>query len=867
MSQPAAPENATPTLEIPPTINGAERFFRAWATQVIRFRWLLLALTLVSTGSALYAIKMWLRVDNSTEAFLSSEDDSSVVLEELRDSFGQDTLFQVLVEGDVFTLEYLGRLKKLHEELEKLNMDVPSLGHRVGGKKRSAANEADKAGEAGQTQTTPNPDLAGFGDDEGWGDEGGADGEDGWGDEGGGSIVDEVTSLLNARHTSWKNGGMDVSGLLDTWPTEAELPALKKQVLSDKTLLGNVIGKGAKHSVIVVRTDFMNEADSGRVYLELLEIIKKHEAPGFHLEVAGAPALFVSLNQRMMEDLGLTFGVSNLLMLFILWLMFRHPIGMLAPIAVCVQAAVMTMGVLAVSGRPITMITNVLPAFLVCVGVGDSIHVQSVYRDARKRGMTNTDAIVYAIGSTGIPVLFTSLTTAIGLFSFRFAHLEAVQDMGVFGAFGVMAALLNSVVLLPIALTFNKKSLLGVSFSAHKRDWVDRMLGVCNDLSAPASRTGRKHSTRRHVMVLGALLAIVAIPAAATMGVYHNPLQWFPDDDPTRLAIDHLDEHVGGMATIALLIEAPEGQNLKQRETLVGMEKLEQHILAYRDPERSPDLISNSTSLVDVVRESWRAVHENDPKQYRLPDEERGVLDMLTLFENAGPEQLSRLATIDLSKSLMMVRAKWIDAWAYRPLVDHINAGAAKFLPSGVTVKATGTVYSTVAIVSTLLMDLLQSFGTAFIVITIFMIFLLRDLKLGVIAMAPNLMPILAVIAYMRAAGIPVDTNTLMVASIGIGIAVDDTIHFLHQFKAHYTKHGDVDAAIGYSLSHTGRAMVSTSVILFAGFIALNVGYMGNVRSFGTLISMTVTFALFFDLIFCPALLRTVYRSRKPVTA
>jgi len=867
MSQPAAPENATPTLEIPATISGPERFFRAWATQVIRFRWLLLALTLVSTGGALYAIKMWLRVDNSTEAFLSSEDDSSVVLEELRDSFGQDTLFQVLAEGDVFTLDYLSRLKKLHEELEKLNMDIPSLGHRVGEKKRNAANEAQKAKEGKPKRATPNPDLAGFGDDEGWGDEGGEDGEDAWGAEGGGSIVDEVISLVNARHTAWKNGGMDVSGLLDTWPTEADLPALKKQVLGDKTLLGQVIGKGARHSVIVLRTDFMNEADSGRVYLELLNIIKKHEAPGFHLEVAGAPALFVSLNQRMMDDLGLTFGVSNALMLFILWLMFRHPIGMLAPIAVCVQAALMTMGVLAVSGRPITMITNVLPAFLVCVGVGDSIHVQSVYRDARKRGMTNTDAIVYAIGATGIPVLFTSLTTAVGLFSFRFAHLEAIQDMGVFGAFGVMAALLNSVVLLPIALTFNKKSLLGVSFSAHKRDWVDRMLGACNDLSAPASRTGRKHSTRRHVMVLGGLLAIVAIPAAATMGVYHNPLKWFPDDDPTRLAIDHLDEHVGGMATIALLIEAPEGKNLKQRETLVAMEKLEKHILAYRDPERSPDLISNSTSLVDVVRESWRAVHENDPKQYRLPDEERGVLDMLTLFENASPDQLSRLATIDLSKSLMTVRAKWIDAWAYRPLVDHINAGAAKFFPSGVTVKATGTVYSTVAIVSTLLMDLLQSFGTAFVVITIFMMFLLGDLKLGVIAMVPNLLPILAVIAYMRAAGIPVDTNTLMVASIGIGIAVDDTIHFLHQFKTHFDKHGDVNAAIDYSFSHTGRAMVSTSVILFAGFIALNVGYMGNVRSFGTLISMTVVFALAFDLVFCPALLRTVYRSRNPVAA
>jgi len=145
------------------------------------------------------------------------------------------------------------------------------------------------------------------------------------------------------------------------------------------------------------------------------------------------------------------------------------------------------------------MVTNVLPAFLLCVGIGDSIHVQSVYRDARRQGMPSREAIVYAVGATGVPVLFTSLTTAVGLLSFRFAHLEAIRDMGTFGAFGVFVALFNSVVGLPAFLTFNRKSLLGARAPTRPgTDLLDRLLEVLRTFikrTAPRPRRDT-HATR-----------------------------------------------------------------------------------------------------------------------------------------------------------------------------------------------------------------------------------------------------------------------------------------------------------------------------------------------------------------------------------
>ena len=830
-------------LPLPPPKNASNAFFRNLARRVLRHRFALLAFMVVLTAAVIFIAATRLRIDSSTEAFLSSNDNSSIVLEELRDAFGQDTVFQILVTGDVFSLDYLDRLRNLQQDVEALDMDLETLGQRRHATDRDP--ERSPLGDADEDAAN----FADFGDST-------VSGDEGWGEEAGGSIVEQVISLINVRKTHFQGGSMRVSGLLDQWPKASDLPGLKKEVLADKTLVGQVVGADGKHSVLVVRTQFMSEADSARVYKALLAIASKHEGANFKVEVAGSPALFVALNARMMSDLALTLGVSTFLMLIIMVYLFRHPLGVVGPLFVCLQAAACTMAALALFDRPVTLVTNVLPAFLVCVGMGDSIHVQSVYRDARKNGHSNTDAIIYATGATGVPILFTSLTTAVGLLSFGFAHLQAIQDMGMFGALGVMIALFNSLVALPIVLSFNTTSLFGADkATSHKR--IDKFLGWCNNLS-------RKPGSRRLVLVIAAVCALVAGLAASTLRVYHNALVWFPEEDIARSSVEHLDSNVGGMATISLLIEAPQGQTLKHRDTMLALEKLEHHVLAYRDPQFPGGMITNTTSLLDVVRESWRAAHENDPAFYAVPNSERGVQDMLTLFENAGPNELSRLATIDMSKSVVTLRAHWVDAWSYRPLVEHIEAGVPKFFPSGVTVKTTGTVYSTVSVVDTLIGDLLRSFGAAFIVIAVFMVLLLRDLRLGLIAMVPNFLPILMTAAYMVPAHIHVDTSTLMVASIAIGIAVDDTIHFLHQFHAHMLAHHDVEAAIDHAFSHTGRAMIATSVILIAGFFAMNVGYMGNVKVFGTLISITVVLALLADLIFCPALLRAVYGERAP---
>jgi uncharacterized protein len=355
------------------------------------------------------------------------------------------------------------------------------------------------------------------------------------------------------------------------------------------------------------------------------------------------------------------------------------------------------------------------------------------------------------------------------------------------------------------------------------------------------------------------VVAAAGALGAARLRIAHDPLVWFPAEAPVREAFTELDRAIGGATSLALLVEAPPGRSLRDREFLLALEALERHIAAYRDPRSGEAIVSNTTSVLDVVRETHRAVQGGAPEEYRIPDTQRGVSDLLTLFENAGKDELRRLATLDLEHGLMLTRVRWLDAGGYAPLVAHVQAGIDEVIGDAARVRPAGSLYGFYSILDALVSGLARSFAVALLVIALVMLLLLRDLKLGAIAVVPNLLPILAVLGFMGFADIPLDLGNLLLASIAVGVVVDDTIHFLVQFQRGFREHGDVEAAIERAFGHTGRALLSTSAILVAGFASHAVATMHHVQRFGLLIGMSVVLALFIDLVFLPALLRRFY--------
>jgi predicted RND superfamily exporter protein len=566
------------------------------------------------------------------------------------------------------------------------------------------------------------------------------------------------------------------------------------------------------------------------------------------------PALNAELVGTMQHDMRRLIAGAFLVMGLILGWLFRKPGGVIAPLIVVALAAIWTLGYMAATNTPVTLLTNIIPAFLAAVGLGDSIHVQAVFRDIRAQGVAHKEALIAAVASTGMPVLFTTLTTMVGLLSFQFAKMEAISEMGTFAAFGVGVAFLHSVTFLPIFLSFMNTEGFGAPASAtgNKADITDRILSYCTQLSSTPAKT-------KKVLISGVLLLLVAAYGITQIAVYHNPVTWLPEGYQPRIHLETMDTKVGGTAQVNLVIHTDSERGLRDLDLLKRLEALEQHVVDFKHPTTGEKIVTSTSSILDVIKETNRALHEGDEDFYRLPDTQRGVSDALLLFESASPRDLQRLATADLSRSHITLRIHWMDATAYEPFTEHIRVGMDQFVGDAAFVQPTGSVYELVTIVSGLISDLLRSFSAALISITVMMILLLRNLRLGLIAMIPNLVPVAFIMGFMGFVGIDLDLTNLLIASIVIGVAVDNTVHYMYQWQAAYNTGATTNEAIQFSLGHAGRALVGTGFILALGFGVYLASNMLNIQRFGTLVGAACLFALFTNLIFAPALLRTIF--------
>ncbi len=854
-------------------------FFQAVAQTAIRFRWLVLLGSLAILVGMLGAIGSSLRLDTSIESFSEKGSEAQKVLEEYRSEFGRDGMYVVVIEGDVYSHGFFTKLAQLHRDILGLEMNLASI------KTAPAFQEGDPA------DANPGARAAsesfGFEDDDD--DDDGFDSAPSFADDNTavfdvkhfkiGTIAKRVTSLINARRTyTDENGSLVVGRLTDPAPqTTTDFERIKAIADAERSISGRLVGAGGRHAVIALQTHVVTELDSAAIHEKLKTMVQGYAGEDFKPLVGGTPGLNASLNRLLMSDLSKMLQLSVLIMILILAYLFRHPIAVFAPLYVVGFSAVVMVGTLAAMGVALTMMSNILPAFLFCVGIGHSVHLISVYRDIRKELAGDDEAeltqvaLIKALATTGVPIFFTSLTTMVGLMSFGFASISAIQEMGVAGAYAVGIAFVASCTVLPALLSFHRRGDLGRTDNG-EGDFIDRFLNVCISSSGLIDDDGRgvepARGRRRRLWMLAinALLVVLMVAAASQLKVWHNPLSWIPEEQPIRRAFETIDEHVGGTANVQLLIRGKPGTGLgtgmRDRELLHALESIESDITAYVHPVKG-SIVGSSVSILNVVKESHQALTSAQPKDYRLPKDDRGVADMLFMFENAGPQEMSQLATSDLGISQMTVQIKWLEASQFRALTPYIDQSIATHSPEGVSIKPTGAVYTLVSTIANLIWDLLSSFGMAFMVITILMIVLLGGLKLGLIAMVPNLMPVIVIMGVMHLSGIPIDMNNILIASISMGLAVDDTIHLLHHFRMNHLATGNVEESIRNAMRHSGRAMVSTTLILMLGFFVYMGAEMANVQRFGLLIGLTALFALLIDLFFAPALLRTFFKRQE----
>jgi len=442
------------------------------------------------------------------------------------------------------------------------------------------------------------------------------------------------------------------------------------------------------------------------------------------------------------------------------------------------------------------------------------------------------------LGHSGLAIAMTSITTAIGVGSFSGSEVAPIADLGSFASFGVMVSLLLTLTLLPALLSLT-----------NLKQKPKKEAGKLDVMMKKLSVIPIRHY--KGIIIGSFLLVALALFSASKIELSHNPLYWFQPNDFNRVSTEVIDKQMNGSVTIEVVVDSKTENGWNSPERLNKLNELSAELETYVDQYTS---IGKVISLATIVKETNRALHENREGFYSIPNDANLVSQELLLFENSGSDDLEDVVDSQFSKARITVKLPWTDAVKAHDVLAHVRSEAEKTFPND-TVVTTGMIPLLINTFANSVFSSVRSYIIAFIAITFMMMLILGSVRIGLLSMIPNLTPIILGLLIMSMANIPLDMFTLLIGSIAIGLAVDDTIHFMHNFRRYYLESKDYKEAIEHTFFTTGKAMVITTIVLSLGFYAYTMANMISVQNFGLLTGSVIVMALLADLLLAPALM------------
>jgi len=529
--------------------------------------------------------------------------------------------------------------------------------------------------------------------------------------------------------------------------------------------------------------------------------------------------------------------VSFVIAALCILLLFRRPAVPSIAMGVVGLATLWVMGLIGLLGWQINLLTPVLVMIILVVGVADSIHIFAAYFQELDGTRTPTAALHRALGHVLAPCLVTSLTTMAGFLSLLTSSLEPIRRFGTLAAVGTGLAFLLGIFLIPAAIRLVPAGRRRSAEPSGRLSPMDRLLHVL----------GRPTRRRSVVVILVSLLIVVAGAwSIQYLAVTANPMNYFEPGDPVRRDVEAIEADLGGAASLEFLVRAPGG----------GMTDLDvlRRLDAFGEWLENLPSITRVDSLATLLKDVDRV--ENPDREGRLPRSPIGLLWTRKALEMGAPELLASRVRNDYSLGRISVRVKSADAdklAALGPQIEDvvrnkINGPKLQVLPTGFVILMDEM---RTYLIRSQITSVLVAFGT----ITLVLLVLFRSWKLALFSMIPNVGPIVLGLALMVALGIQLDPGTVMIATIALGLVVDDTSHFLVRLRRYVGQQMGVSEAIALTMQQTGRPIILSSVILAAGFAALLLGSFHPTIWFGLVSAFVLLVALVADLVVLPAAL------------
>lgn len=566
-------------------------------------------------------------------------------------------------------------------------------------------------------------------------------------------------------------------------------------------------------------------------------------ARGGELHLTGIPVQKIDVSECVDRDQRVLMPAAVVVLGLVLAVFFRHVSGVLVPLATAGATVLCTLGAYGLAGHSLNAITALLPPVMLVVALASTVHVYDAWL-AGEASASLPDRAARAVRAVLVPSLLCTVTTAQGFLSLRIgSDLPAVGQFGVFAALGTAVAFVVASTVVPAVLSAVRPPRHRVS---DEHGWTLRFL----------DRTSRL-STSRPWTVLAVFAAITVVLAAGIPRLRSNTdlVGFLKPGAPLRIDTEWIDAHLTGTLPVDFLVRRHDGAPVDTPENFARLEKLEEATVAR-------DGVAGVTSIVALLRQVGRA--DRGDGVLALPAGAAQLHEALDLLDESGHAMVRRFAAPEMKALRLSVRLHGMGSAESAPLVEAIEADARRRLGPGYDVRPTGPVWEVVRDSEKLVRQQVASFGSAIVLVVAAIGLLMRSWTFTLVAMIPNVMPILWTGGLMGWTGIELSTGTAMIASAVLGLVVDDTIHYLNHYRHEPDDPGGgrVGAILATSRA-VGAPVTVMSVSLVLGFW---VGALGSFRPtiyFSLLTGLTMITGVLCDLLVLPACLLLLDRASR----
>jgi len=560
--------------------------------------------------------------------------------------------------------------------------------------------------------------------------------------------------------------------------------------------------------------------------------------PGYQLHLTGIPTVRVQLVDLLKRDQAFFFPLDTLIFALVLIAIYRRPLPGLLPLAAVGVAVLWSTGLLLAGGVTFNILSELVPTLVLVIGVSDGIHLLTRYREELRVDRDRRAAMSRAVGQLGVACALTSLTTAIGFGSLMTSSSIAIRDFGLQASLSVLVAYGAVLFLLPTTLAWVPVDhVLGTGRRGPRRSRVARAMLFLDALVA--RWPGR-------VLAACGVVCVAALALGTTVRTTSHMMEVFDHEHPAVATYGTVVEHLGGIIPVMIHLEASEPDAFKDPEVLARLDDLTRQVRAHPDlgwALSGADLLASLHGALSGTRE--------------VPDDPDVLAQELMLAEWGGDQlQLGTVFDDEFRQARVMGLAPDLGGHAFVALGRDLGElGAQAFAGTDIDVLVAGDGIVASSGIHRLIDDLLVSILLAFVGIWITLCGLFRNVRLASVAMIPNALPLIFTLASLRLMGEHIQTGNVISFAVALGIAVDDTIHFLARLQEERARGRSLRSAVRHTFRGAGSAMVYTSLLLGLGLGVMAGSDLVTTRHFAVLACATLVAALFADLLVLPALL------------